>query len=295
MKRLTPSLRRLRLRDLIIRLARIAGIIGQSVRPALAPALWLGLLTLLGWAIFSAFLWLASIPPLPTCKKLPNFAPDSDKLYCAERAARSGKVDSLLAGFALVKSWDPNHPLHNRVNRAVKEWSKSVLTIAQQEAAKGDFEAAISLARKIPANSPMQKEVRAAIAGWQNSQNQVPVLEKAFEAALQRQDWQTAEDKTRTLFRLKRDEEGQQQVNHLRQRLAAERGARDQIRTARLLIDGTPKTVETLSRAIAQAEQIRPDTYVSVEAKADLVNWGQLLLGLALKRMADSDWEGAIA
>ncbi|MGA7938075.1 MAG: hypothetical protein WCA35_31290, partial [Kovacikia sp.] len=42
-------------------------------------------------------------------------------------------------------------------------------------------------------------------------------------------------------------------------------------------------------------EQIRPDTYVSVEAKADLVNWGQLLLGLALKRMADSDWEGAIA
>ena len=294
LKRIVTSIQRLRLRDRIHRVVRMTIVIGQRIRPIAGPALWLGLLTLSAGIVVGAFSWLASIPPLPDCKKLPALAADSDKLYCAERAARSGKIDPLLAGFSLVKSWPASHPLHHRANRALKEWSKSVLKIAQQKASKGDLEGAIMLAQKIPASSPIQKEVKTTIAGWQKSQNQVPVLEKAFEAALKRQDWQTAEDKTRALFRLKADENSQQIVD-LRQRLAAERNAREQIQAARLLVQDAPQNSETLAEAITQANRISPNTYASMDAKADVARWGQSLLSITAERLAASDLAGAIA
>jgi hypothetical protein len=293
LKRIVTSIQRLRLHDRIHRVAQMTIVIGQRIRPIAGPALWLGLLTLSAGIVVGAFSWLASIPPLPDCKKLPALAADSDKLYCAERAARSGKIDPLLAGFSLVKDWPASHPLHHRANRALKEWSKSVLKLSQQKASKGDLEGAIVLAQKIPASSPIQKEVKTTIAGWQKSQNQVPVLEKAFEAALKRQDWQTAEDKTRALFRLKADENSQQMVD-LRQRLAAERNAREQIQAARLLVQDAPQTSEALAKAIALANRIPPHTYASVDAKAEVTQWGQSLLRITAERLAAADLAGAI-
>ncbi|UBF24436.1 hypothetical protein K9N68_22430 [Kovacikia minuta CCNUW1] len=287
--------RQLRLRDRASHLAKATLSVGKWIRPALVPALWLGLLSLSGGILVGAFLWLASIPPLPDCKKLPALASDSDRLYCAERAARSGKVESLLAGFSLVRGWTASHPLHNRANRALKEWSKSTLAIAQGKATKGDFEGAIELARKIPTNSPTQKEVKTAIASWQKSQNQVPILEKGFELALKRQEWQTAEDKTRALFRLKTDEKGQQRINRLRQRLVAEQSAREQLQSARFLVETAPQDADTLAQAIAQIEAIPPGSYASAEAQADVALWGQSLLSIALERLTNADRVGAIA
>ncbi len=176
----------------------------------------------------------------------------------------------------------------------MKEWSKGILTIAQKKANGGDLEGAIALAQRIPANSPVQKEVKTTIAGWKKLQNQGPALEKAFEVALKRQDWQTAEDKTRALFRLNGDE-NESTIGRLRQRLAAERTARKQLQEARQRVQDGSRSPEALAAAITQATKVSPGTYAFVEAKSDLTNWSQSLLDIASERLTHSDLNGAIA
>ncbi len=267
----------------------------QGISAAATPALWLGLLTLCGGMAVTAYIWLSSIPPLPDCKKVAPLAPDAERLYCAERDARSGKVDAILAGFNLVKNWSANHPLHHRVNRAMKEWSRSLLETAQEKAEKGDLQAAIELARKIPAESPIHKEVKAAIAGWQKNRNQRAAIKKAFQAALTRQDWQTAEDKILAFSRLGIDEKGRAEVKRLRQQLAKEQAAWEQFQQLQAMVEYDPSNSDTLAEAIAKAEQIDSRTHTHAVAKSSITRWTQSLLNLVATRADQFDQAGAIA
>ncbi len=267
----------------------------QGISTAATPALWLGLLALCGGMAVTAYIWLSSIPPLPDCKKVAPLAPDAERLYCAERAARSGKVDAILAGFNLVKTWSANHPLHHRVNRAMKEWSRSLLERAQEKAAKGDLQAAIELARKIPAESPIRKEVQAAIAGWQKERSQEAALKKAFQTALAKQDWLTAEDKILAFSRLGSGEKVQAEVKRLRQQLGRERAAWEQFQQLQAMVEYDPNNPDTLAQAIAQAEQIAPKTHTHKVARSSITGWTQSLLNLIATRVGESDLAGAIA
>lgn len=267
----------------------------DNIRTAATSALWLGLLAFCGGMAVTAYLWLASIPPLPDCKKLTSMASDSERLYCAERAARSGKEEAILAGFELVQKWSANHPLHQRVNRAMREWSKDLLEIAQEKADKGDLAGAIKLARKVPASSPAYKEVKTTIAGWQKEQNQEVVLKKAFQTAVAQQHWETAEDKLAALSRLSSDDAARAEVKQLRLKLGKERSNRQKLQEIMGNVEAAPNDVDTLAKAIAEAKTINPQSQASASAKAAISQWSQDLLNLVAIRVNQGDTTGAIA
>jgi soluble cytochrome b562 len=268
----------------------------QKIRVAALPAMGLGALVACGWMVFSAYSWLTANPPIPDCKTLSSLSPDSSRLYCTEKAAkRSGRVEDIVAGFALVRPWSASHPLYNQSRRAVKTWSQALLTIAQQKAEKGELEVAIQLARKIPVNSPIHKEVNAAIATWEASQNRGQRLVDGFQQALQRQDWQTAKEKVRQFARLNPEAKWQADVNRLRQRLTLEQSARSQLQQARSMVDDHPGDASYLAKAIAQADRVGLGSYARNDANSDITRWSQTLLAAVSSRMRQSDFPGAIA
>jgi uncharacterized protein (UPF0548 family) len=239
-------------------------------------------------------LWLTTLPPVANCQKLQPTSADTDRLYCAEQAARSGKVESLLAGLALVKSWSADHPLRMRANRAVKEWSKSLLTIARTKAEQGDVAGAIALAKKIPASSPIHAEVQAALLDWQKGQNRGQAIDAVIQTAFKQQDWQTATAKLTALASLD-DQYAQQNLTRLRQQLVTERAARQQLQQARQLAARAPDSAANIGQAIAQAERVDASSYAHVEAQIDIQTWGQFLLNRLTEQLGQADTAGAIA
>ena len=266
----------------------------KGLRFLAAPLVWLCLLAFCGGTGVAAFLWLTTLPPVANCQKLLPTAADTDKLYCAEQAARSGKVEPLLAGLALIKNWSADHPLHTRANRALKEWSKSLLTIAQTKADQGDLVGAIALAKKIPASSPLHAEVQTALLDWQKGANRGQAIETEIQTAFKQQGWQTATAKLKALAALD-DPYAQKNLSRLQQQLATERAARQQLQQARQVAESAPENVTIVGRAIALAEQVNAHTYAHVEAENDMQTWGQSLLNRLTDQLGKADLAGAIA
>jgi hypothetical protein len=257
-----------------------------------APLVWLCLLAFCGGTGVAAFLWLTTLPPVPNCQTMPSPAADSEQLYCAEQASRSGKVEALLAGLALVKNWSPDHPLRHRANRDVTEWSKSLLAISDTKAGQGDLAGAIALAKKIPASSPLHADVQTALLGWQKAQNRGQAIDAAIQRALKQQDWQTATAQIQSLTRLD-DEYARQNLSRLRQQLITERTTYQQLQQARQVAASAPEDVVVVGKAIALAERL-PASYARSAAQLDIQTWAQFLLNRLTAQLEQADTTGAI-
>lgn len=266
----------------------------RRVRLLAAPLVWLCLLAFCGGTAIAAFLLLTTLPPATNCQTLQPLAADTDQLYCADQAARSGRVESLLAGLALVKGWSVEHPLHNQAERAVKEWSKSLLAIAQTKADQGDLAGAIALAKKIPASSSLYPDVQVALRDWQKSQNRGQAIDTAIQTDLQQQDWKAVTVQLQNLSKLD-DQYARQNLTRLRQQLTAERAARQQLQKARQVATRDPGSTAVLGQAIALAEQLKPGSYAYTDAQIDLRTWGQFLLNRLTEQLGRVDTTGAIA
>ena len=266
----------------------------RGLRFLAAPLIWLCLLAFCGGTGVAAFLWLTTLPPVANCQKLLPASADTDKLYCAEQTARSGKVGALLAGLSLVKHWSTDHPLYTRATRAVKEWSKALLSLAQIKADQGDLAGAIALAKKIPANSPIHAEVQTSLLEWQKGANRGQAIDTVIQTALKQQDWQTATAKLQALASLD-DQYAQQNLSRLRRQLETERTAYQQLQQARQVVATAPENVAVIGRAIALAEQVNGSTYAHVEAQNNIQTWGQSLLNRLTEQLGQSDLAGAIA
>lgn len=68
------------------------------------PFLWLIVLLGFGTMGTGALLWLLTMPPVPNCEDISSLSPDSEHLYCADMATKSGKIEPLRQAFALVAS-----------------------------------------------------------------------------------------------------------------------------------------------------------------------------------------------
>ncbi|XGV98504.1 MAG: hypothetical protein ACAF41_06120 [Leptolyngbya sp. BL-A-14] len=277
-----------------LRQSPLPGQVKRGLKFLAAPLVWFCLLAFCGGTGIAAFLWLTTLPPVANCQKLQPISADTDKLYCAEQAARSGDVKAVLAGLALVKNWPPDHPLRIRANRAIKEWSKALLATARTKVDQGDVAGAIALAKKIPTNSPIHSDVQTALLEWQKGQNRGQAIESAMQAALKQQDWQTATAKLQALASLD-DKYAQQNFTRLRQQLTTERAAFQQLQQARQIAERNPENVATIGQAIAQAEQVTPNTYAHTEAQNDIQTWGQFLLNRLTDQLGQADTAGAIA
>jgi hypothetical protein len=122
--------------------------------------IWLSLLVGFGVTGAAAFLWLLTMPPPPNCQQLSPLAADGERLYCAQQAAKSGKLEQLESAIGLVQAWPKEHPLYSQGQHLIGEWSKAMLAFARAKIELGDLKGALAIVAKIPKTSPSYPEVQ---------------------------------------------------------------------------------------------------------------------------------------
>jgi hypothetical protein len=256
--------------------------------------LWLSVSAFCGGTGISALLWLSTVPPLPDCQQVSLLAADADRLYCAQQAAKSGKLPDLLAGIALVEPWSQEHPLYAKSQTSLQEWSQAILAMARQKMEQNDLAGAIALAEKIPARSPVRKEAEATIATWRKDQQQGEKIYQTVQNLLKAQKWQQAWEQTEPLADLK-TERWRDRLSELRQQIMAEKQARSQFQQAQIIAQSAGGQVDRLGKAVVLVQQIDSKRYVYREAQAKGREWSRTLLDIATSRMQQQDMQGAIA
>jgi len=240
----------------------------------------------------AALMWLTTLPPLPDCGKMSPIAADSERLYCAQEAIRSGDLPQLVAGLQLVGQWSDDHPLYGEAQKLMASWSKAILAIANDKINHNDLPGAVETASHIPPNSPIYEEAQAAIAHWQEQWQQGETLYKMAQEALQNQYWDKAAEQVPALAQLE-NPYWQQRANQLTSQILSEKQARTQLVEARNL--AKRQNSEALGEAIALAQQIDPSSHAWAEAKTELTQWSQALLKTGIQQWQQGNLEGAIA
>jgi len=270
--------------------------IQKDAAPASGYRVWLGhpwltALLVSGITGIGALLWLSRLPPLPNCQRLSPFATDAERLYCADQAARQGEVKPLIAAVKTVSQWPEDHPLALQASHLRDEWSKSILSIANQKLEQGKLKEAVSIARQIPANSAIYSEAQSAIQTWEADWSQGSEIYQEAETALKNQQWEQSAEYLKRLLQLDNDY-WRQQVRELNVRTAREQTAWKQFQQAQDLAG--LRTPEALGEAIALASKVDPGSYMVEKAKAERETWSKLLLEIAEDSLA-WDLQGAIA
>ena len=184
----------------------------QSIRQAIRQSIWqsiwrslrqqhkswewllIGLVAvagILGGVGTSAMVWLSSLPPLPQCDETAQSL-DGQRLFCAQKAANSGKLQGFQTGINLLKDWSSDHPLKPEAQRLIARWSKEILAIAQDKLNHNDLKGAVAIARQVPASSPAYAEVQSAIAHWQAQWQKGEATLKIAQTAIQQKNWTQA-------------------------------------------------------------------------------------------------------
>lgn len=267
---------------------------GRGAKVIGAPLIWLGVAAFCGGTGYAAFQWLSTIPPFPECDRLWFFSLESDKLFCAEQAVRSGDPTALQAGIKLTGQWGNNHYLYPKAARLYQEWSKQLLEQAKHKALNDDLAGAIALASTIPPTNPVSQDAKTVILEWEKLSDRDQLLTNQVEAALKVQDWKRAEAELQPPATAISAYQ-QQQLNRLRARLLTERMAFNQLQQIQALVKAQPGNVETLGRAIQLATHINPASYLREVAQRDRQQWTEALMAIARTRLNSGDLPGAIA
>lgn len=253
---------------------------------------WVGTLGLFGGIGLSAYFWLANLPPLPDCRTTTPLSADGHRLYCAQEMARSGKLEDLLAGIALVKDWSPNHPLYRDAQQALAKWSRLVMLVARDQMNRNDFKAAISTIQKIPKSSPVYEEAQKTAAQWQEQwQEGETIYAKAVEA-IKQQDWSEAFDQVTELGYLEHDYWRLQQADVLAKQISVQKEAYEALKQAKKL--AKKLMPEQLGEAIALLQTVAPESNAWSEAQVLMVDWSQNLLKTALLNWQEGNTTDAI-
>ncbi|MBD2123384.1 hypothetical protein [Trichocoleus sp. FACHB-262] len=253
---------------------------------------WLSVVLVCGGTGAMALVWLTMLPPPPNCQQISPLAADAERLYCAQQAAQSGELKQLIASVELVKHWSTEHPLYSSAQSSLAEWSRGLLAIANQKIGQNQLEAAVEIAQKIPPSSPLYQDAQAEISAWQQDWNQGEKIYGQAQAAIKAQKWQEAWKQSQALAGLT-NEHWRQRVTALRQQIAVERLAWQQLQRAENLAQAN--TPEDLAAAIALLPKITPKTHAKTIAETKKVTWSKDLLKLAAAQLKQQQWESAIA
>jgi len=254
------------------------------------PFLWLIVLLGFGTTGTGALLWLLTMPPVPNCQDISSLSPDSEHLYCADMATKSGKIEPLRQAFALVASWPADHPLQGLAQKKMKEWSSSLIEIAEKKIETGDLDGAIAIVNIVPKNTPAYESVAAAIEGWKNNWGQGQKIYDKASSAMKALDWSKAFEYAQALSKLNNSHWSEKRFNEIMDRLSLERQGNQRLNEAlELASENTP---EKLAEAIALANQIDKKLYIQAGAIKEIKNWSRSLLDLAAKQLKEKNIEG---
>ncbi|HEY9653598.1 MAG TPA: hypothetical protein V6C95_23255 [Coleofasciculaceae cyanobacterium] len=254
--------------------------------------LWLSLLSIVGASVATGILLLTKLPPPVDCQRISRLSADGDRLYCAQQAAESGKLEQLLEAIALVGRWPREHPLYSEAQRLMEEWSRDILNLAQQKLDQGDLSGAVAIASKIPTTSPVHSEAQAAITNWKQEWNQGEDAARKFKDALVVQNWSRAFQMITTLAKSKREYWSITRVDAMMKQLDSEKQAWQQLEEARDLAQSNQ--VEELAKAINLAATVNPNSYVKAQAQTELSKWSRSLVQIAVSLLDKEDFEGTI-
>ncbi|PSB13776.1 hypothetical protein C7B69_19810 [filamentous cyanobacterium Phorm 46] len=254
--------------------------------------IWLSLLVGFGVTGAAAFLWLLTMPPPPNCQQLSPLAADGERLYCAQQAAKSGKLEQLESAVAMVQAWPKEHPLYSQGQHLIGEWSKAMLGFARAKIELGDLKGALEIVAKIPKTSPSYPEVEDAVAAWEKNWQEGQKLYDTALTALKSEDLRKAWDYAQALFKLENVFWSQKRYNELIQQISLERNGWQRLQEARELAkDGTP---QKFAEAIVLARKIDPQLFARAKAEKEIEGWSRTLLAMATKRLGLKDLPGAI-
>ncbi|MEB3882310.1 hypothetical protein, partial [Lyngbya sp. CCY1209] len=254
--------------------------------------LWLIVLLGFGTTATGALLWLLTTPPPPNCEEISALSPSGDRLYCADRATKSGELKDIQAAFALVQSWPEDHPLQTQAKQMMREWSKRLIVYANQKIDAGDLQGALAMVAVVPKDSPAYAEVERAIAGWKNDWDDGQRLADRASEALKYQNWDQAFHYIQALSKLNNIHWSEKRHDELLDRMGLEKQGEQRLKEARNIAKRS--TPSNLSEAIALAKRIDPQLYVFAVAQDDIKNWGRDLLNLAVEATEEDNFQKAI-
>jgi len=232
------------------------------------------------------------MPPPPNCQQLSPLAADGERLYCAQQAAKSGKLEQLESAIALVQAWPKEHPLYSQGQHLIGEWSKAILGFARAKIELGDLKGALEIVAKIPKSSPSYPEVEEAVTAWEKNWQEGQKLYDTALAALKSEDLRKAWDYAQALFKLENVFWSQKRYNELIQQISLERNGWQRLQEARdLAKDGTP---QKFAEAIVLARKIDSQLFARAKAEKEIEGWSRTLLAMATKRLGAKDLPGAI-
>lgn len=240
-----------------------------------------------------SLVWLTTLPPMPRCERVSALSPNTEQLYCVREVARSGQVADLKAAVELVQDWTPNHPLYAESQQGLTQWSRTLLEIARQRYQDSDLRGALEVAGIIPESSSLYEDAQVAIAGWQDEWQQGEDIYNRAQEALANQAWNIASAQLRALGQLRAPYWRQHRMATLTNQIFAERSAWGALQQARRLT--RTKNAETLVAALAQLNEIDPQTQAWDAAKAERQEWSTALAEIALQYWQDGRTEEAIA
>ncbi|MBE9099640.1 hypothetical protein [Vacuolonema iberomarrocanum] len=240
-----------------------------------------------------SLVWLTTLPPMPRCERVSALSPNTEQLYCVREVARSGQVADLKAAVELVQDWTPNHPLYAESQQGLTQWSRTLLEIARQRYQDSDLRGALEVAGIIPESSSLYEDAQVAIAGWQDEWQQGEEIYNRAQDALADQAWNIASAQLRALGQLRAPYWRQHRMATLTNQIFAERSAWGALQQARRLT--RTKNAENLVAALAQLDEIDPQTQAWDAAKAERQEWSTALAEIALQYWQDGRTEEAIA
>jgi hypothetical protein len=255
--------------------------------------IWLAILGSFGGITGLAFVWLTSPPPSADCRKVTTESMSTQRLYCAQEVARSGKLADLAAGIALLENWSPQAPLYKDAQAAITEWSRLILVIAQSQTAQGKLKEAIDAVGYIPASSPVYLEAQELVSAWRQEWQKGESVVAVAQEAIRSQNWKLASQQVGELGYFDREYWRLERADMLFKQIVREKQARQNLIQAQKL--AKDRQLEKISEAIGLLRQVPANTYASAEAQALLQDWSQMLISAALEQWQAGDRETALA
>jgi soluble cytochrome b562 len=188
---------------------------------------------------------------------------DGAKLIRAEQLAESGTVDDLVEAIKLAEKITVKSYVYDEARKALKEFGRQLLKLAESALEARDLPGAISIARKVTESTQLKSEARdfmtLARAQSQTWEPTVGSLEGAIQQAQKLEPSSPLYNKAQKL--IAQWQQSIEQVTVLEQ-------ARDYARTG---------SISDLTTAIAQAQLIPQSNPMWEEAQREIGNWrGQI-------------------
>jgi len=241
----------------------------------------------------SAVMVLLKLPAVPNCPSL--FLPTASvsmRIYCAELAANKQTVDNLLEAIALLKELPPDHPMKAQVNEYLAQWSKDILALGDESFQRGQLEAAITIARRIPANTPAQALVEQQIKKWQDVWQKADALYQQAEQALRDGNWPAATRFSSQLLNIENRYWAESKYTEILEKGKQAREDAKQLNRAYQLV--SMGSISNLIEAIEIAKSVNPNSYAYNPAQKIIQDASQKLLSIARTSLDNEDWRGII-